>query len=107
MTLDDYMNDAEKVSFLNDIYAGRMTEWLIHDAKACYYSSLMDKARDEHNRENYRAANDKMNDALSKLWRIAKFMPRNEIDNAQQQLYVMRSQRAADSLNEWRKRNGK
>ena len=107
MTLDDYMADAEKVSFINDIYAGRMTEWVIYDAKACYYSSLMDKARDEHNREDYRAANDKMNDALSKLWKTAKFMPQSEIDNAQQRLYAMRSQRAADRLNEWRKRNNK
>ena len=107
MTLDDYMEDASKVSFISDIYADRMTEWVTYDAKACYCSSLMDKARDEHNREDYRAANDNMNDALSKLWKIAKFMPRSEIDNAQQQLYVMRSQRAADRLNEWRKRNGK
>jgi hypothetical protein len=107
MTLDDYMEDAEKVSFINDIYAGRMTEWVIYDAKACYHTSLLDRARDEKDKESYRAAYDNMNDALNKLWKIAKFMPRSEIDNAQKQLYAMRSQRAADRLNEWRKRNGK
>ena len=107
ITLDCYMEDASNVFFINDIYAGRMTEWLIYDAKACYYSSLMDRARAEKNREDYRAANDNMNDALSNLWKIAKFLPHHEIDNAQQQLYFMRSQRASDNLNEWRKRNGK
>jgi len=107
MTLEDYMEDASKVSFISDIYADRMTEWVTYDAKACYYSSLMDRARAEKNREDYRAANDNMNDALSKLWRIAKFLPHHEIDNAQGQLYFMRSRRASDNLNEWRERNGK
>ena len=106
MTLNDYIEDASKVSFISDIYADRMTEWVLVDAEVCYYSSLLDKARDEKDKEGYRSAYDNMTDALSKLWKTEKFMPRSEIDNAQQQLYVMRSQRAEDRFNEWKKRNG-
>lgn len=107
MTLDDYMEDASKVSFISDIYADRMTEWVTYDAKACYYTSIMDKARAEKNTENYRAAYDNMNDALSRRCKVAKFIPHYEIDNAHTQLYFIRSQRASDNFNEWRKRNGK
>ena len=106
MTLNDYIEDASKVSFISDIYADRMTEWVLVDAEVCYYSSLLDKARDEKDKEGYRSAYDNMTDALSKLWKTEKFMPRGEIDNAEQQLYVMRSQRAEDRFNEWKKRNG-